>query len=221
MAKLGGFLNVTDIRGKLGGTVFSKTRSAHILRTRIKGRNPRSSRQTVARDNMATSSREAKAMDAATVLLWKDYAASITKHNSVSGAAYHPSWITAYNELAIPFLGMTPGGTPPDTPPADPFTGDTITATIAGGVGKVTLTGSAEQGAGIMTAILVQKLPSANREPNPKGYVLDSWVTVPATPFQVDSTTLSPGFYAVGYKFGKVSTGQETLPVFLGVVEVS
>lgn len=221
MALLGNFLNVTDVRGSVGGNVYTKARAGHTLRARVKGRNPRSTRQSAARVNMAEASRQAKAFDSTELAAWKAYAASITNHNRVSGAAFNPSWIDAYNQLAIPFLGMTPGGTPPTTPPTDPFTGDTITATIAGAAGKVVITGSGANTAGIQTAILVQKLPSTNREPNPKGYVVDSWVTIPGSPFHVDSTTLEPGVYAVGYKFGLTATGQTSPPVFLGNVNVT
>lgn len=221
MAKLGSFLNVTDIRGSVGGNTYSKARVGHTLRARIKGSNPRTTRQSAARANMAEASRQAQAFDATELAAWKAYAASLTKHNSVSGAAYSPSWITAYNELAIPYLGMNPGGTPPSTPPASPFTGDTITVTAAGASGKITFTGSAASTAGIKVALLVQKLTSANRKPNPKGYVLNKWGSIPGTPFHLDTTTLTPGTYAVGYKFGDDTTGQETLPVFLANVIVS
>lgn len=221
MASLGNFLVTTDIRGSVGGTVYTKSRSTHVLRARVKPRNPRSTRQSAARANMAEASRQAQAFSPTEVLAWKAYADSLTLHNKVSGTAYKPSWIQAYNTLAIPFLGMNPGDTPPTTPPTDPFTGDTITVTAAGASGKITFTGSAASTSGIQVALLVQKLPSPNREPNPKGYVLNKWGVFPGTPFHLDTTTLEPGVYAIGYKWGNEVTGQETLPVFLANVTVS
>lgn len=221
MAILGNFLVATDVRGSTGGVVYSKTRSSHIMRARVKGRNPRSTRQSAARANMAAASRQAQDFSPSEVLDWKSYAAGITLHNRVSGAPYHPSWIQAYNTLAIPFMGMNPGDTPPTTPPTDPFTGDTLVVTAAGASGKITFTADAASTSGIQVALLVQKLSSPNREPNPKGYVLNKWGVFPGTPFHLDTTTLEPGTYAIGYKWGNEDTGQETLPVFLPNVTVS
>ncbi len=221
MAKLGNFLNVTAIRGSVGGDVYTRGRSGPTMRARVKGRNPRSSRQSVARANMAEGARAAKSLSLSNKALWVTYAASITKHNSVSGAAYHPSWITAFNEVALPFYAMTPGGTAPVTPPTSPFVGDVITLTAAGASGKITFTGSAQQTSGMKTALLVQLLASPNRTPNPNGYTLNLWGEVPATPFHLDTGPLPAGTYAVGYKFGLIATGQETLPVFLANVIVT
>lgn len=221
MAVLGNFLATTDIRGSVGGQVYTKGRSGHTLRARIKPHNPRSTRQSAARANMAEVSRQAQAFNSTELAAWKAYADSITLHNRVSGAAYKPSWIQAYNALAIPYLGMNPSGTPPTTPPAAPFTGDTITVTAAGASGKITFTGSAASTAGIKIALLVQKLLSPNRLPNPKGYIVDKWGVFPGTPFHLDTTTLPPGTYAIGYKWGDDTTGQETLPVFLANVIVT
>lgn len=221
MAKLGGFINVSAIRGKLGGQVFTKGRSGATLRVRVKGANPRSAAQSTVRANLAQGSRAASALSSTNRALWVSYGQSLTFHNPVSGAAYNPSWITIYNKLWQDLKLATVGAATPTTPPASPYSGDTITLTAAGSSGTITWTGSAQQTAGSTTFFLMQKLKSANRTPGAKKYVIAKVLPVPATPFQVTKTGLPAGTYAVGYKFVNTTTGQSSLPVFLGNVTVS
>lgn len=221
MAKLGGFIQVADIRGKLGGNVFSKSRSGHTLRIRVKPRNPRTTDQTDVRALVTSGSRFAKAMDPSDVLDWKSYAVSITKHNSVSGAAYNPSWITALVGLYVPFFLGTPGGTFPDSPPTDPYVGDVITITAAGGSGQIQATGSAQSTTGQTVFLYFEKLKSANRTPSNKAGKLYSVAPIPATPFHVTVTGLSVGDYDVKYRFVNLETGQEGPLFSLGIKTVT
>lgn len=221
MAKLGNFLQVSDIRGSIGGDVFSKSRSGHTLRVRVKPRNPRSSSQSDVRALMTNGSRFAKALGSSDVVDWKAYAASITKHNSVSGAPYSPSWITALLQLYIPFFLATPGGTFPTSPPSDPYTGDVITLTAAGGSGQIQMTGSAQSTSGQTVFVYLEKLKSPNRTPSTSRGKLYSVDPVPATPFHITITGLAAGDYAVRYCFVDTDTGQESPLVDLGIKTVS
>jgi hypothetical protein len=221
MAKLGAFINTTAIRGKLGGQVFTAGRSGATLRTRVKGKNPRSVTQSSRRANLAVAARAAKALSSANVTNWKTYVAGITKHNAVSGAAYHPSWFNAYVGLYADLLLATPGAAAPTTSPSTAYTGDTITITAAGTSGTITYTGSAQQTAGSKTMFLAQKLAAPNRTPGAKKYTILGTSAVPTTPFQVAFSSLPAGTYAVGYKFVNTTTGQTSLPVFLTNVIVT
>jgi hypothetical protein len=160
-------------------------------------------------------------LTSAQVTNWKSYALSIIKHNSVSGAAYSPSWITAVNNLYVPFKLMSPAGSFPVTPPSSPFVGDTITVTSAGSSGSIIFTGSAQQGAGIKTFALVQKLKNPNRTPSGKAYRIGIVAAIPVTPFQITASALTAGTYATAYKFGLIATGQESGLVVLGNVVVT
>lgn len=221
MAKLGGFLQVADIRGKLGGNVFSKSRSGHVLRARVKPRNPRSTSQTSVRALLAAGARVAKALGSSDLADWKAYAASITKHQSVSGAAYNPSFITALVGLYSAFKLATPAGSFPTSPPATPYVGDTITITAAGTSGTITITGSAQQTSGSTTFLYAQLLKSANRTPASVPGKLISVAPIPATPFHVAVAGLAAGVYSVGYRFVKLSTGQEAGFVLIGNITVT
>lgn len=221
MAKLGGFLQVADIRGKLGGNVFSKGRSGSTLRVRVKPRNPRSSAQSAVRALVTAGSRAAKALSSMLLAEWKAYALTITKHQSVSGAAYNPSWITAFIELYVPFFLATPGGTFPDDPPTDPYSGDVITITAAGGSGQIQVTGSAQSTADNTVFVYAELLKSANRAGSNGPGKLISVDPIPATPFHVTITGLAPGEYKVSYRFVLTTTGQMGPLVFLGNKTVS
>lgn len=221
MAKLGQFTNVSNIRGKLGGTVFTKGRSGATLRLRVKPTNPRSTAQTNVRSILTAASRFSKAMTASQVTAYKAYSAGITKHNSVSGSAYNSSFINAVNALYVPFKLASPGTTFPTAPPAAPYVGDTITQTAAGSAGTITFTGSAVQTAGNTTFFMAQRLASSNRTPKSKGYRIIRIAATPTTPFQVAVASLTAGTYAVGYKTVLIATGQQSAFVALGLVTVT
>jgi len=221
MAKLGAFIQVADIRGKIGGNVFSKSRSGHTLRVRVKPRNPRSLDQTSVRALMTAGSRVAKGLSPSDVLLWKSYAASITKHNSVSGAAYNPSWITALTELYVPFFLASPDGSFPTDPPTDPYTGDTITITATGGSGDIVITGSAQSTSGQTVFFYAEHLRSANRAGSNKPGKLISVAPIPTTPFHVTVSGLATGDYKISYRFVNTATGQQGPLVALDNVTVS
>lgn len=220
MAKISFSPLVGQVRGKAGSVVFTKGRSGATVRTRVKPKNPRTTGQAAQRNLLTTTARQFKNLSTSNAAAWNAAAALVVFHNGVTGAAYHPSGMTYYNKLSIRYLESTPAGTPPTTPPSSAFAGDTITITAAGGSGAITFTGSAQQGAGIKTYFLTQRLASANRQPSPKGYRVTKIAAIPATPFQV-TDSLPAGIYAVGYFFVLTATGQATQPVFLGNVTVS
>jgi hypothetical protein len=208
LAKLGNFLQVTDIRGSVGGNVFSKSRNGGTLRARIAPRNPRTTDQLDVRALVTAGSREAQALASSDRDDWVTYANGLTFHNPVSGAAYIPSWMQVYMSYYVPFKLFAPGGSFPDTPPATPYSGDTITLSAAVTGDTITVTGSAQQTAGQTTFLYLEKLKSPNRTPSNRPGKLVSTSAIPATPFEIDIAGLAPGAYALKYRFVKTSTGQ-------------
>lgn len=220
MAKIAFGPLVANARGKIGGGVWSKSHSGNVVRLRVLPSNPRSSAQSSIRAAMAAAARAFKALSSSDLAEWQTYASGITKSQSVSGQSYHPTPIDAFTALAVKFLQATPAGTIPSTPPATPFTGDTISLTAAGAAGKVTFTPTGSNGSGIKTELLLQKLPSANRKANSGGYRTQTFeTTATTTPIDVDG--LSAGTYVPAYKFVKTATGQQSGLVVLDPVTVS
>jgi len=220
LAKIGFGVIVAQARGKVGGGVFTHARNGATLRTRVKPSNPRTSAQTGVRSYLTDASRAFKSLGATDLAAWKDYVAGITKTNAISGSTYHPSAISAFVALGAKFLQLTPAGSIPTSPPAAPFEGDTITVTAAGASGKITFTGSGANAVGVHTELLYQRLPSANRVPNPKGYKHGAFKAMAAMSLTQD-VTLTPGEYIPAYKFVEDATGQQSGLVILPQVTVT
>lgn len=231
MAKVAFGSIVSNARGKIGGIVFGKPHSGPNIRIRVRPTNPRSDGQSAIRADLTAASRAFKALSADDLALWRDYASGITKHQSVSGTAYHPTPIDAFTALAVKFLQIAPAGTIPSTPPTTPYVPDTPGITCAGGSGKVTFTAANDQAAGSKSELLLQPLKSANRTPSPKGYRTQMfWTADNATPVDVDhlaadylhpSSALPAGTYVPAYRAVKTATGEQGSLIVLPAVTVT
>jgi hypothetical protein len=172
------------------------------------------------RSYLTDASRAFAALSSGDLDDWRNYALSITKYDPITGSTSHPSAIAVFVALASKFLQLDPAGTIPTSPPAAPFEGDVITVTAVGAAGKITFTGSAANDAAVTTELLYQKLPSANRVPNPNGYKHGAFKAMAAMALTQD-VTLAPGEYIPAYKFVEEATGQQSGLVILPQVTVS
>lgn len=220
MAKFSPGVVIGMIRGKVGGGVFTKAKNGATLRLRVRPANPNTASQSAARAALTDASRAFRDLSSGNLQDWRDYAASITKSDGITGSTYHPSAISVFVALATKFLQVDPEGTIPTSPPSAPFSGDDITLTAAGGADQITFTGSADNGAGITTEVLLQKLASANAQPKPQAYKSYGFTNVPdGTPEVV--TGLSEGSYSPAYRFVETATGQQSGLVVLPTVVVT
>lgn len=217
-AELGVLLQ--DLRGKAGNTVFQKSRDGIVVRPRVHGSNPRTAAQLAVRAALTKASQLFKGFSSVQFAAWQNYAQTVTKHNPVTGKAYHPTAINAYTELATKFLLVNPSGTPPSAPPSTSFAGDSITVTATAGTGKVTFTGSAANASGVTTELLLQPLASANRKPSGNGYRSKGFFAFASGTLSHD-VVVPAGYYAAAYRFVKTSTGQATDLYPLPVAQVT
>lgn len=221
MAKIAFGVVVSEARGKVGGGVFTKTRSGSVLRRRAIPTNPQTALQTAVRAILTTISQMWKTLTDAQRDAWDAAGQAITRRQSVSGQSYHPTGFNYFVELSAKFLHITPGGAVPDDPPAAPYVDDTITVAFVGGVNEVTTDPSAANAAGKTTEILYQRLSGEGEKPRTDAMQHLDYIDYP------DGTAvdipLTPGFYALGYRFCEVATGR-TGPIFTpadNVVEVT
>jgi hypothetical protein len=217
-AKLGALLQ--DLSGKVGNAVFVKSREGTVVRARVSPTNPNTPSQQAARARLTTVSKIYKGFNATQEAAWDNYAGSIKHKDEITGKSQSPTAMNAFCGLGTKFLQVTPGGTVPTTPPANSFSGDSITLTALAGTGKVTFTATGGNTVGTKTELLLQPLKSRNRNPQKGGYRTKSFVSfVPGTlSFDVN---VPPGYYAAAYRFVNTTTGQETALVPIGVSQVT
>lgn len=219
MAKYGAPLFVDVMSGKIGGIVMTKARSGPTIRVRAIPSNPNTAAQAAARAALVTSARAYKNLSTSDAQEWRDYADGLSFPNGVGGQ-FAPSGISAFVQLAAVFLAVDPTGTPPSTPPATAYEGDTIAVTGSGGVGQVSFDPSAANTAGSTTELLYAPLKSVNRvAPNNAFKTAEYHVFTGA--LDVVDVTLSPGYYSLAYRFVKIATGQRGPLVVLGTFQVT
>lgn len=89
---------ITDARGSVGGTTFSRNASGAFARARVKGINPQTERQTVRRTQFAGVSSLAKTLPATIINNWRTFAAQFTLINK-NGQPFTPSWLMMFQSV--------------------------------------------------------------------------------------------------------------------------
>lgn len=100
---------VVDGRGKLGGHVFTKTRSGATMRTKVTPVNPQTTAQAAARSRLGSQSQAWRGLTEAQRLGWNALAEEVVKTN-IFGDNYSPSGknlFTGYNSNLL-FVGVSP-----------------------------------------------------------------------------------------------------------------
>jgi len=219
MAKAELGILLQDLRGKAGNVVFQGSRDGLVVRPRVKGTNPNTPAQQAVRDNFSHAGANWRSFTAQQVQAWSNYAKNITKHNAVTGKAYHPTPFAAYVGLTSKFYQVNDGGTAPSDPPTSAFTGDDIDWTVTADAGKLTFTPSAANGTNTTTEFLLQPLANANRKPGKKGYKSYGFHRFATT--TAWDVNVGAGTYAVAIRYVNTATGQETSPEYLQIGQVT
>ena len=117
------------------------------------------------------------------------------------------NWYVALSSRVYLVNGI--GATAPTSPPATSFLGDNLTFAVQVGAGNIKITASGPNSAGTTTALLVQKLSSANGKPQKNGYRTKTHFAFASGSLQA-TLTLPPGTYALATQYVNTATGQET-----------
>lgn len=209
MATLGNFLNVTDIRGSVGGNVYSKGRSGNTLRARVKPRNPRTDDQVNVRALTTNGARAAQALSSADKATWVTFAASLTFHNPVSGAAYTPTWMQAFMQCYIYLFLADPAATTPTTAPTAPFDDPAMVISVSTPAdNEVLITSDVSQPADTKVFVYAERLKSPNRTPSNRPGKLLEVAAVSGMAHTIAITPVDSGVYAVKYRIVDDTTGQ-------------
>lgn len=81
---------LADVRGSIGGSVYSRNRSGSYIRNRTKPINVNSTNQTAVRDRFGSIASDFQTLDRAGALAWTQYAALLPRFNAL-GEEYIPS----------------------------------------------------------------------------------------------------------------------------------
>lgn len=220
MAKLKRTVIVGGLSGSSGPVNFKLTKDGTIVSERATPTNPNTAAQEAARARFTISAQTFKGFSPTTETSWKNYGSTLERSDRVTGGRKQVTALNAYMKLACKFLQVNNGGTPPTTPPTTPFNGDSIAVSATAGTGKVTFTATAANSAGTKTELLLQPLASPLRNPKPKGYRTQKFVTFIGGGLSSD-VNVGPGYYAAAYRFVNTTTGQETALVPIGVAQVT
>lgn len=117
MARIKFGMMMTDARGKLGGQVFSKTRSGSVIRTKVTPVNPQTQFQSLARAIFSQISQRWRVLTAVQRNAWSSAAEEAAKTN-VFGDQYFSSGKNFFQEINGNILNAGYGGANMfDTPP--------------------------------------------------------------------------------------------------------
>ena len=216
--RLAGFAE--GISGKMGNLRFFETEEGTVMKQQTPVTNPKTTAQQTVRSDFSTVSKLYKTLTTAQKATWKTYAGTLSQVSKRSGKAYMPKGFNLFTGLSTKYLLINPGGTVPLTAPTGPFDGDTVAVTTATATGKITFTANKANAESVKTELLLQRLVSAGREPQPGQYRTQQYIAF-ATGSLSASVTLTPGTYAPAYRFVSARTGQEAGIVTLPVVTVS
>lgn len=123
---------VVDGRGKLGGHVFTKTRSGATMRTKVTPVNPQTTAQAAARSRLATNSQAWRTLTEAQRIAWNGRADEIVKTN-IFGDNYKSTGKNTFTMLNnnLMLIGQSPLINPPVMVPIPAVTGLSLYANVA------------------------------------------------------------------------------------------
>lgn len=202
---------VTDIRNKVGGTVYSKNRGGAYTKNKVSPSQPRTAAQTTARSRMTTYAQGFRALTATQIAAWNAAVGSFLK-TDVFGDLKTPSGINLYSKLNINIAQA--GGTAITTPPLP----------IAV-VGPVTLTPTVAAGTPAFSiAFSVSPVPASTtwlvmctQQLSPGRSSVNSFYRI-VTTIAAAATTPSNILAAYNTKFGTLVAGQK---IFIKVIPIS
>jgi hypothetical protein len=135
---------MNELRKKAGSDVFSKNHYGAFIRKRVKGTNPKSTKQINVRSNLTSLAKGWKALGSADMAAWIAYAKNFTLKNRL-GQSIQLTGETWYLKLSriLQSSGVAPVAAPPSTSAVPPGLADTPGMTIVSGTSVAVTLGTA------------------------------------------------------------------------------
>lgn len=121
-------IGITEGRGKIGGTVLSKSKAGATARVKVTPINRRSIAQSYVRSLFAGMSRSFSSLTAAQIAAWNAAAAAGFTVTNIFGDAIQKSGKALYVGLSLNLLKVN--GSPNDSPPSPTDTPDSLLAVM-------------------------------------------------------------------------------------------
>jgi hypothetical protein len=202
------------LHGKVGDAVYVRTKSGTVLRRYVRPRNPSTPAQQAVRASLKAAAQTYKALTPEQAAAWQEYARTRLLHTATAAHPYTPAPFNAFMTLALKYLQLHPGETPPLLPPEEPFFGEGIRIVAEAAAEGIVWTASAENTPTVATELLAQRLTSLRAQRTAEKYRTQAFVTFTDGALTF-TTPLGPALYAPAYRFVHQETGQATKPTGL------
>lgn len=221
-----------EVRGRMNDQVVTRTRQGLVTKHRPKYKYPKVAAVQAGNERLKQAASVWVDLTYEEVLAWRAYAATVFRVEPVTLERYAQGTHTTFLGLAVKVLQVGEGpiygdaGAPasrptgvesiPRMPPTSDFLGDNLSVSVEAIATGLRFTSTAPNSAGVVTELMIQKLPNHRRQPTK--FYKSAGFAVFGGPIDVP---LEPGFYACGYRFVRSATGQMTEMRSLGMVEVT
>ncbi|MCE9557561.1 MAG: hypothetical protein K8R88_01280 [Armatimonadetes bacterium] len=214
MAKVRESAIIGGISGRTGNAVFVKGKYGTILRERPLPSDSKTPKQMESRNRMRIVGQAWRNMTLAHAAAWRAFAEAEAGYGSDQAVSAQ----LIFTRLGTKFLQANPGLPVPVVPPVGAFPGDSVRFSCVSVSGAVRVSGSVANAAGVVTEVLLQKLPSVHCRTYLQRYRTTAFHAFSAG--ESLDLPVSPGVYAVATRFVYAATGQATDLIETGVVAV-
>ncbi len=218
MAKASTSAILGTVAGRVGDVVLVHVRGGQVVRSRPTYKRHQTDAQKAANNRMRQAMEVWNGFGPAEARAWNAYAATIVRHDSITGETYLPTGHCIFTALAARVRQIDPDAAIPTSPPTSGFSGDSLGVTAEPAPGAIVFTASAPNSPGVVTELLLQKLPNARRTPTSR-YTSAAFVAFAAGSL-THTLTVAPGAYAAAYRTSLAATGQTSLLQTLDVAIV-
>lgn len=204
---------IGSLAGSAGGVTFRRMPGGIQIIDRESPRDRQTPAQRAQRDRMTRAARAWTEMSPEQVGTWRIYARTLAP----SPLDPPPSAVNVFKTLAMRVLAIDPHGEIPLAPPEAPFGGDGVTLAVEGLAQAVLFAPDRPNVEGVVTELLLQRLPSRHRAAYPSKYRSQGYFALTGAPVLLQ---VRPGWHACAARFARESTGQVGPLLALGVAHV-
>ncbi len=200
--------------GKLGSLVFRRSAYGTQMLERQRPKQPNTPAQVAARERLSRAGKAWKALSLDEVAEWRLYARTLGR--DPKGFRMDPN--NVFSRLALKVLQVNPEAEIPTLPPATPFSGDGIAASVVAAPGAVVLNIQVGNAPGVVTEVLVQRVSSLHCAAYPEKFRsrgFSAWTAGGSV-----SVPVSAGVWAVAVRAVRSATGQSGELMEIGRVAI-